>query len=70
MIARASVRGALFSALSFPLLFPLMITAIKGCEKAATNMNIAGWHEVKIIVAYLVIMITLSLFLFPLIWEE
>ena len=70
MIARASVRGALFSALSFPLLFPLMITSIKGCEKAATNMNIAGWHEVKIAVAYLVIMITVSLFLFPLIWEE
>lgn len=70
MIARASVRGALFSALSFPLLFPLMITAIKGCERAATGMNVAGWHEVKLSVAYLVIMVTLSLFLFPLVWEE
>lgn len=70
MIARASVRGALFSALSFPLLFPLMITSIKGCEKAATNMNITGWHEVKIAVAYFVVMVTISLFLFPLVWEE
>jgi len=70
MIARASVRGALFSALSFPLLFPLMITSIKGCEKAALNLNVSGWHEVKVAVAYLVIMITLSLFLFPVIWEE
>ena len=51
MIARASVRGALFSALSFPLLFPLIITSIRGCEKAATTMNITGWHEVKITVA-------------------
>ncbi|MBW2172699.1 MAG: heme exporter protein CcmB, partial [Deltaproteobacteria bacterium] len=30
MIARASARGALFSVLSLPLLFPLMITCIKG----------------------------------------
>ena len=70
MIARASVRGALFSALSFPLLFPLMITSIKGCEKAATNIGVHGWHEVKIAVAYFVIMITISLFLFPLVWED
>ncbi len=70
MIARASVRGALFSALSFPLLFPLMIISIKGCEKAATNIGVTGWHEVKIALAYLIIMMTLSLFLFPLIWEE
>ncbi|MBD3288766.1 heme ABC transporter permease CcmB [candidate division KSB1 bacterium] len=70
MIARASVRGALFSAVSFPLLFPLMITAIKGCEKAAIQTTVAGWNEVNICIAYLVIMITLSLFLFPVIWEE
>ncbi len=70
MIARASVRGALFSAVSFPLLFPLMITAIKGCEKAAILSDIPGWPEVKISIAYLIIMITLSLFLFPIIWEE
>ncbi len=70
MTAQASARGALFSALSFPLLLPLMITAIKGCERAALGMGEAGWPEVKIAVAYLVIMITVSLFLFPLVWEE
>ncbi len=70
MIAQASARGALFSALSFPLLFPLMITAIKGCERAAVGMDPAGWPEVRIAVAYLIIMIIMSIFLFPLIWEE
>jgi heme exporter protein B len=70
MIAQASVRGALFSALSFPLLLPLMITAIKGCERAAVGIDPAGWPEVRIAVAYVVIMIVMSLFLFPLIWEE
>jgi heme exporter protein B len=70
MIAQASARGALFSVLSFPLLLPLMITAIKGCERAADGMNTAGWPEVRIAVAYTIIMIIMSLFLFPLIWEE
>jgi heme exporter protein B len=70
MVAQASARGALFSALSFPLLLPLMITAIKGCERAALGMDTAGWPEVKIAVAYVIIMITMSLFLFPLVWEE
>jgi len=70
MIAQASARGALFSALSFPLLLPLMITAIKGCERAAIGIDMAGWPEVRMAVAYVVIMIIMSLFLFPLIWEE
>ena len=70
MIAQASARGALFSVLSFPLLLPLMITAIKGCERAADGINTAGWPEVRIAVAYTIIMIIMSLFLFPLIWEE
>lgn len=70
MIAQASARGALFSVLSFPLLLPLMITAIKGCEKAAVGMNGTGWPEVRIAVAYAIVMIIMSLFLFPLIWDE
>ena len=70
IISRASARGALFSVLSLPLLFPLMITCMKGCERAAIGINSAGWPEVRIAVAYVVIMIILSLFLFPLVWEE
>ena len=70
IIARASARGALFSVLSLPLLFPLMITCMKGCERAAVGINSAGWPEVRIAVAYVIIMIILSLFLFPLVWEE
>jgi heme exporter protein B len=70
MIAKASARGALFSVLSLPLLLPLMITSIKGCERAAIGLDSAGWPEVKIAVAYVIIMIIVSLFLFHLVWEE
>jgi heme exporter protein B len=70
MITRARVKGALFSALSFPLLFPLLIVAIKGSEKASLGLSVAGWYELKIILAYFVIMMTVSLMLFPVVWEE
>jgi heme exporter protein B len=70
MIAQASTRGALFSALSFPLLLPLMITAIKGCERASMGPDPIGWAEVRMAFSYLLIMVIVSLFLFPLIWEE
>ena len=70
MITQAGAKGALFSVLSFPLVLPLMITAIKGCERAAIGMATAGWPEVRIAVAFTAVMITVSLFLFPLIWEE
>lgn len=70
MIAQTGVRGALFSVLSFPLLLPLMITSIKGCEKAAIGINNPGWSEVRIALAYTIVMVTLSMFLFPLVWEE
>lgn len=70
MVAQTSARGALFSALSFPLLLPLMITAIKGCERAAIESVTAAWPEVRFSIAYVVVMVTMSLLLFPLIWEE
>lgn len=70
MIAQASAKGALFSALSFPLLLPLMITAIKGFERSAIESVTSGWPEVRFTIAYMVVMITVSMFLFPLIWEE
>jgi hypothetical protein len=47
-----------------------MITAIKGCERAALGMDGAGWPEVRIAVAYVIIMVTMSFLLFPFVWEE
>jgi len=70
MIAQASAKGALFSALSFPLILPLMITAIKGFERASVDSVTSGWPEVRFTIAYMVVMTTASMLLFPLVWEE
>jgi len=70
MIARARVKGVLFSALSFPIVFPLIITLIKGTEKCLLTMPVQRWDEVRIAAAYSIIIGLLSLFLFPVIWKD
>lgn len=70
MIAGAGTRSALFSALSLPLILPIMIIGIKGCEKAATGLQSSGMPEIKIAFAYTIIMFTISFILFPVVWKE
>ena len=70
IIARASARGALFAVLSFPLLTPLLVVAIR-----ATALTIEGvtWAVIgpplQILAAYAVALFTASLLLFDVVWE-
>lgn len=70
IIARASARGALFAVLSFPLLTPLLVVAIR-----ATALTIEGvtWAAIgpplQILAAYAVALFTASLLLFEVVWE-
>jgi heme exporter protein B len=70
IIARASVKGALFAVLSFPLLAPLLVVAIKGTALALEG---AGWYRgaapLQVLLAYAVAMFVASLFLFGSVWE-
>ncbi|GAB4127649.1 MAG: heme exporter protein CcmB [Roseiflexaceae bacterium] len=70
IIARASVKGALFAVLAFPLLVPLLVIAIRGTELALSGY---GWDRgvlpLQAIAGYTIALITTSLFLFPTVWE-
>ena len=70
IIARASIKGALFAVLSFPLLAPLLVVAIKGTALALEG---AGWDRgaapLQVLLAYTVAMFVASLFLFGSVWE-
>ena len=70
IIARASVKGALFAVLSFPLLAPLLVVAIKATALALEG---AGWDRgaapLQVLLAYAVAMFVASLFLFGSVWE-
>lgn len=71
IIARASVRGALFAVLAFPLLVPLLVVAIRGTELALDGV---GWDRglipLQVMLSYTVALVTTSLFLFGAVWES
>ena len=70
IIARASVKGALFAVLSFPLLAPLLIVAIKGTALALEGAPWArGLAPLQVLLAYTVALFVASLFLFGPVWE-
>ncbi len=70
IIARASAKGALFAVLSFPLLVPLLVSAVRGTALALEGQ---GWNvgldPLQAILAYAVALFTASLFLFSTVWE-
>ncbi len=70
-IAKAGMKGTLFSVLSFPVLLPLLLTVISGTKMALEGVVIekAG-GEIQLLVSYIVVFIALSTIVFDYIWEE
>ena len=71
IIAQASVKGALFAVLAFPLLLPLLVVAIQGTELALSD---SAWGQgvaaLQVLLAYSIALVTASLFLFGFVWED
>lgn len=71
IISKASIKGALFAVLSFPILLPPLITLVKASDKVFQGLAIGAVSaELQFLVAYAVIMITGSLMLFKFVWQE
>ncbi len=71
IVSKATARGALFAVLSFPLLLPVLLSAI-----SATSVVLWGgefsemWPHIKILIAYPIIVVTMSYILFDYVWSE
>ncbi len=71
IIAKASVKGALFAVLSFPILMPLLLVLILATEKILDSGAIGDIAtEIQFLVAYGVVMVTGSVLLFKFVWQE
>lgn len=71
LISRASSKGTLYPVLSFPLLLPLLLSAINAtflCIEGTSIEGIAG--ELQIIISYSIVLITASFLLFDVIWKD
>jgi len=71
MVAKARMKGALFSILSFPIIIPLLLVAIEGTSKAATGISSMEFlRSISVIGSFAGAMFVLSLILFEKVWIE
>ena len=71
IIARAAVKGALFSVLAFPILILLLLLLVNATAKILAGGGLADISmEIQGLVAYCVVMITASLMLFRFVWNS
>lgn len=70
IIARAMTRGALFAVLSLPLLLPLLIFVIQGTMASARGEADGVLAALRAVISLGGIMTVLSVFLFPVVWND
>jgi heme exporter protein B len=71
IVSKATVRGALFAVMSFPLLLPVLLSAIHATSAVLRGAEFADlWPHLKILIAYPVIVVTISYVLFDYVWDE
>jgi len=69
--SRAGNNGALMAVLSFPVIIPLLILLIKFSKNAMDGLDRSvSMDEIGVLAAINVIVVTVSLLLFPFLWRE
>jgi len=72
IVARARARGALFGALGFPVVLPLIMIAVVATRRAV-GQDPTEWiwlRDVGGLIAYAAAMLAASVLVFPVIWES
>jgi heme exporter protein B len=71
IVSKASIKGALFTVLSFPILMPLLAAVIEITKTAFLGGQFGDASApIQMLIAYDVVMITLSVMLFDFVWRH
>lgn len=71
IVSQANVKGNLLPVLAFPVLLPLLITAINGTRLSLEGVSLMEARgELQILVSFFMIMFTVSLLLFNFVWDD
>jgi heme exporter protein B len=71
IVAKANAKGTLFTVLSFPPLLPLLVTCIGGTRLALEGAEVgAAGPEIRVLIAYSLVIIVASLMLFEFVWND
>lgn len=69
--SKAGNSGALMAVLSFPVIIPLLIVLINFSKNAMDGLDrTVSYNEIGVLIAINVIVITISLLLFPFLWRD
>ena len=71
IISKANSKGTLYPVLSFPVLLPLLLTAINATKLAGAGVDTGKLNgEILILISYSVLVTVASLMLFKFVWED
>jgi heme exporter protein B len=71
IVAKARGKGALYGALGFPILLPLLMMAVRATQLTMTDVsNVDIARDLVGLASFGIMLITMSLVLFPFLWEE
>ncbi|WP_207425785.1 heme exporter protein CcmB [Pedobacter sp. SYSU D00535] len=69
--AKANNSGALMAILSFPVIIPLIMVLIKFSKNAMDGLDrTVSYNEIGVLVAINIVVMTVSLLLFPYLWKD
>lgn len=71
IIAKANTKGTLYPVLSFPILLPLLLTAIHATKLSMQGVPFAeAMADFNLLLSYAVVVITASYLLFDFVWKD
>lgn len=71
IISQASVKGALFAVLAFPISLPILISSINGTRLSIEGNNFSeSMDDIQALFSFLVVIFTVSLLVFEFIWKK
>lgn len=71
IIAKANTKGTLFPVLAFPVLLPLLLTAINATKMATEGAFFTeAIKEFQILISFIIVMIAASVLLFDYVWKD
>ena len=71
IIAKANTKGTLYPVLAFPILLPLLMTAMKATARALEGDPFsAGIEEYQILISYIMVITAGSYLLFDYVWKD
>jgi heme exporter protein B len=71
LIAKANVRGTLYPVISFPIILPLLLTAIHATQLAAGGATLAeALQDFQVLIAYVVVLNVVPVLVFDFIWRD